>query len=351
MSQSEFLVKLKVNAQPDVEAFVEIDKASGNVLSGRGSGNISLNVSEDIFNINGDYTISSGNYKFMAMGLVGRDFTIQDGSSIRFNGDIMESTLDINAIYRTKASISTLISDTTSVANRRIVDCGISIKDRLANPQLSFDIDIPDLDPTVKSRVESALSTADKVQKQFLSLIISNNFLPDEQSGIVNNSSVLYSNVSEMMSNQINNIFQKLDIPLDLGLRYQPNDQGNDIFDVAVSTQLFNNRVIVNGNIGNRQYSSGNAQNDVVGDIDIEIKLDRSGSFRLNLFSHSADQYTNYLDNSQRNGIGVTYQTEFNSFRNFFRNIFSNKKTRVQNRLQEEESLIKEERVTISIKP
>jgi hypothetical protein len=154
-----------------------------------------------------------------------------------------------------------------------------------------------------------------------------------------------------MMSNQINNIFQKLDIPLDLGLRYQPNDQGNDIFDVAVSTQLFNNRVIVNGNIGNRQYSSGNAQNDVVGDIDIEIKLDRSGSFRLNLFSHSADQYTNYLDNSQRNGIGVTYQTEFNSFRNFFRNIFSNKKTRVQNRLQEEESLIKEERVTISIKP
>lgn len=351
VSDSDFLIRLNVDAGPEVEAFVEIDKTNGNVLSGRGNGKISLDVSEDIFNINGDYTINSGNYKFVAMGLVGRDFTIQDGSSIRFSGDIMESTLDINAIYKTKASISTLISDTTSVANRRVVECGISIKDKLKNPQLSFSIEIPDLDPTIKSRVESALSTEDKVQKQFLALIISNNFLPDEQSGIVNNTSMLYSNVSEIMANQINNIFQKLDIPLDLGLNYQPNDRGNDMFDVAVSTQLFNNRVIVNGNIGNRQYSGSSSQNDVVGDIDIEIKLDRSGSFRLNLFSHSADQYTNYLDNSQRNGVGITYQTEFNSFRQFFRNIFSSKKKRLQNKQAEEQAAMNAERVKLEIEP
>ena len=189
------------------------------------------------------------------------------------------------------------------------------------------------------------------MQKQFLSLILSNNFLPDEQSGIVNNSSVLYSNVSEMMANQINNIFQKLNIPLDLGLNYQPNDRGNDIFDVALSTQLFNNRVVVNGNIGNRQYSTGNSQSDVVGDIDIEIKLDRSGSFRLNLFSHSADQYTNYLDNSQRNGVGITYQTEFNSFRQFIKNLFSNKRKRAQNKLVEEQEEMGAERVKIMVTP
>ena len=347
--QGDFLVRLRVNADQNTEAFVEIDKSTGNVLSGRGNGLISLEAGEDIFNINGDYTIDSGNYKFVAMGLVSRDFKIQQGSSINFGGDIMESSLDINAIYRTKASLSTLISDTTSVANRRNVDCGISIKDKLSNPQLSFSIEIPDLDPTIKSRVESALSTEDKVQKQFLSLIISNNFLPDEQSGIVNNTSALYSNVSEMMANQINNIFQKLDIPLDLGLKYQPNERGNDIFDVAVSTQLFNNRVVVNGNIGNKQYSSGNTQNEVVGDIDIEIKLDRSGSFRLNLFSHSADQYTNYLDNSQRNGVGVTYQTEFNTFRQFFKNIFSSRKKRQEARLAEDQARSGKEKTVIRI--
>ena len=345
---NDFLVTLKVGASQDVEAFVEIDKASGNVLSGRGSGVIELQVSDDIFNINGDYTLTGGNYKFVAMGLVSRDFQIQDGSTIRFNGDIMESTLDIDAIYKTKASLSTLIADTTSVANRRTVECGISITDQISNPRLSFSIEIPDLDPTIKSRVESALSTEDKVQKQFLSLILSNSFLPDEQSGIVNNSSMLYSNVTEMLANQLSNIFQKLDIPLDLGLNYQPSDKGTDIFDVAVSTQLFNNRVVVNGSVGNKQYNTGGTQ-DVVGDLDIEIKLNRSGSFRLNLFSHSADSYTNFLDNSQRNGVGLTYQTEFNSFKQFFRNMFSSKAKRQAARLAEEEAMVSGGRVEIEI--
>jgi hypothetical protein len=261
----------------------------------------------------------------------------------------MESTLDIDAIYKTKASLSTLIADTTSVANKRLVECGISITDKLSNPRLGFSIEIPDLDPMVKSRVESALSTEDKVQKQFLSLIVSNNFLPDEQSGIVNNSSMLYSNVSEILATQLNNILQKLDIPIDLGLNYQPNERGNDIFDVAVSTQLFNNRVVVNGSVGNRQYSSGGSQNDVVGDIDIEIKLDRSGALRLNLFSHSADQYTNYLDNSQRNGVGLTYQTEFNTFRQFFRNMFMSRKNRQEAKLKEEQEMINEGKIKLEI--
>lgn len=323
-----FDVKIRVNASQDVEAYVEIDKASGNVLSGHGNGIIDLDIRKDAFSINGDYTLTGGNYKFVAMGLASRDFRIQDGSSIRFNGDIMESTLDIDAIYNTKASLSTLISDTTSISSRHPVECGINITDKISNPRVSFSIDIPDIDPMIKSRVESALSTEDKVQKQFLSLIISNNFLPDEQSGIVNNSSVLYSNVSEIMANQINNIFQKLDIPLDLGLNYQPTETGTDIFDVALSTQLFNNRVVVNGNIGNRQYSTGTTQNEVVGDIDIEIKLDRTGALRLTLFSHSADQYSNYLDNSQRNGVGITFQQEFNSLGKFIKYMFSSKKKR-----------------------
>ncbi len=347
--ESDLTVKLRVNVGPEIEAFIEIDKSSGNVLSGHGSGIIDLEVGTDIFNINGDYILNGGNYKFVALGLVGRDFQIKDGSSIRFNGDIMNSTLDINATYRTKASLSTLISDDESVSNKRNVDCGIGITGRLSNPELAFSIDIPDLNPMIKSRVESALSTDDKVQKQFLSLILSNSFLPDEQSGIVNNTTLLYSNVTEALANQLNNIFHKLDIPLDLGLNYQPNESGNDLFDVAVSTQLFNNRVVVNGNIGNKQYSTSGSQNDVVGDLDIEIKLNRSGAFRLNLFSHSADQFSNYLDNSQRNGVGLMYQTEFNSLGRFIRNIFTRKSKRQEAKMQEEQAMIQGEKVNIKI--
>ena len=349
-SRGNFEINLMVAATPGVRAFVEIDKASGNVLSGYGSGTIDLDINpgKDIFNINGDYTLSGGNYRFVAIGLA-KDFSINEGSSVKFNGDIMESTLNIDATYTTKTSLSALIADTSSVSSRRTVECGIHISDRISNPRLDFSINVPDIDPTVKARVESALSTEDKVQKQFLSLLVSNSFLPDEQSGIFNNTSFLASSVSEIMSNQLNTIFQKLDIPLDLGLNYQTNDRGNDIFDVAISTQLFNNRVVINGNIGNRQYTSGSTNDDVVGDLDIEIKIDRPGAFRLNLFSHSADQYTNYLDNSQRNGIGLTYQQEFNSFKEFFRKIFSRRKRKEAMQRMEEKALMNEEKVTIRI--
>ena len=347
-SANEFLVNLHINANPDVTAFVEIDKASGHVLSGKGNGTLDLVAGDDVFTINGDYTLTGGNYKFVALGLVSRDFEIQDGSSVTFNGDILESTLDIDALYKTKALISTLIADTTSVGNRRTVECGIEITDRLANPRLGFSIEIPDIDPTIKSRVESALSTEDKVQKQFLSILLYNRFLPDEQSGIFNNSNMLYSSVSEVMAGQLSNILQKLNIPVDLGLNYQPNEKGNDVFDVAVSTQMFNNRVSVNGSVGNKQYTSG-GETDVVGDLDIEIKLNKAGSFRLNLFSHSADSYTNYLDNSQRNGVGLAYQTEFNSLKQFFKNMFSSKKKRMEAKQAEEQAIIDGKRVEINI--
>ena len=87
----------------------------------------------------------------------------------------------------------------------------------------------------------------------------------------------------------------------------------------------------------------------MVGDLDIEIKLNRSGAFRLNLFSHSADQFSNYLDNSQRNGVGLMYQTEFNSFGRFLRNIFTRKAKRQEAKMQEEQAMIQGKKVKISI--
>lgn len=324
---NDLAVKLKITATPVVTAFLEIDKEAGTMLSGNGSGIITVEVrpSKDIFSLGGDYTLTSGNFHFNAMNLAQRDFSIQDGSSVRFAGDVMDTDLDINAVYSTKTSLASLIP---TVDIRRTVNCGIAITDKISNPSVSFSIDIPDLDPTTKSLVDGALTTEDKIQKQFLYLLIANNFLPDEQSGIANNSSnMLYSNMSQIMSNQFNNIMERLDIPLDLGLNYQPDEKsGKDLFDVAVSTQLFNNRVIVNGTVGSRQYTTNAGQGDVVGDLDIDVKLDPAGQFRFNMFSHSADDYTNYLDNTQRNGVGITYQKEFNSLKDILKSIFISKK-------------------------
>ena len=259
----------------------------------------------------------------------------------------MDTELNISATHSLKASLSSLISDTTSVSTRRLVNCGIKITDKIRSPQLSFSIDVPDLDPTTKSLVESELNTEDKISRQFLSLVVLGGFMPGSQSGIVNNNSsnsnFLLSNLSSIMSGQLNAVLQKMGIPLDFGLSYQQNEMGNNVMDVDVSTQFLDNMISVNGSLANRKFSSSSDEN-MVGDLDITIKLNKSGHFRLNLFSHSADDYTNYLDNSQRNGVGISYQKEYDNLKDFFRQLFKkeekemefipNKKIKITNEQQ-----------------
>ena len=329
-TQSDLDVRVRVRATPAVTAHVDIGE---NTLQGLGNGLIDLRVRtgmNDQFTINGDYTLTSGEFKFSALDVVTREFTIRDGSSIRFNGDVMDSDLNVTGVYTTKASISTLLSGMAAAeTTRRQVDCLIEITDKLRNPQIKFNIEIPQLDPGTEGLVTSALNTEDKMMKQFLYLLIANSFLPNEESGIITTggSNMLYSNMTGIMAGQLNSIFERLNIPLDLGLNYQQNASGQNLFDVALSTQLFNNRVIVNGTIGNRRLY-GTTTDEVAGDLDIDIKLNQPGTFRLNLFSHSADQYTSFLDNSQRNGVGFAYQREFNSIKQFFHDLFTPRRER-----------------------
>lgn len=326
------VANVQLNIQDNLEALVEIDKGQGHGINARGEGVITVEYKArgNSLDLGGDFNISNGKYHFSAVnGVIQKDFNIQPGSSIRLNGTPANTSFDISALYTQKASIAPLTADTTSVANRRTVECGINISNKLSDPKLKFSIDIPDLDPGTQTQVQSSLNTDDKVQKQFLALLLTGNFIPSEQSGVVfNGGNAVFSNLSNIMSGQINNILSQLKIPIDMGLNYSQNEAGNNIFDVAVSTQLFNNRVLVNGSLGNRQNSSDKAN--VIGDLDIEVKIDKGGKYRAKVFSHSADDYTNFLDNTQRNGVGFTYQTEFNTFKQFFSNIFTSKKKRQQ---------------------
>ena len=352
-SEREFMARLRITANSGTLAVLDLDDSGDNVLQFRGDGTIGINLrpARDIFDISGDYSISEGSYHFYIPG-VSKDFTIDNGSSLSFGGDLLESNLDIGATYSLRTSLGRLIADTTSVSTRREVDCKIHIADKLMAPTVTFNIDIPDLDPVTKAEVESALNTDDKIQKQFIALLVTGSFLPDEQSGIVNNPNILYSNVTEIMSRQLSDMLSRLNIPLDMGLGYQQNSSGTDLFDLAVSTQLFDNRVEVHGSVGNRQNNTGTAATaygDVVGDLDIDWKINRSGQLRLNAFSHSADEYSSYLDNTQRNGAGITYQKEFNTWGEFFRSLFKSRRRRQAEEAEKAAARIPEERVTTSI--
>ena len=340
---TELEIKLAMNVNPDAAIVIEIDKSVGDAITGYGNGYITLDInpSKDIFNIRGDYNILRGSYKFVLQGIWERDFTIREGGNIRFNGDIMRTNINLSAIYTTRASVNTLLAELGNEqnvsSNRKNVDCIVDMSGALFNPHLNFDIDIPDIEPFTKARVDAALNTEDKVVTQIAALLVTGSFIPEMQSSIVNNSAtMIYSNATELLSNQINRVFSRLGIPLDLNFNYAQGQDGRDLFDAAISTQVFNNRVVINGAIGNSYY---NASNVVVADFDAELKIDDKGRFRAKAFTRSADSYSSYLDNlnsnsTQRTGVGVAYQEEFSSFRELFNRIFGKKnreKTKKEN--------------------
>ena len=345
-------IRGNLTVTPGTKAFVEIDKSAGNVASFNGQGTVNLNLqpSKAVFELNGDYNINEGNYQFVIPGILSKSFSIRQGSSVKFGGDIMNTELDIAASYELRTSLDALINSETS--SRRQVLCGINITDRLRAPQLGLSIDIPDLDPTTRSEVESALNTMDKVQKQFVSLLLLGSFMADDLSGVSNQgSNLLFSNVVEMLSGQINNILQRLEIPVDIGFGYQQMEGGDNLFDVAVSTQLFDDRVILGGNFGNRRYSTGSSSGDFMGNMDLQVKLDPEGKFRFSVFSHSADEFTNFLDYSQRNGIGVSYQREYNDFRDFLRRLFVPKSRRAAGEQRDLETELEQVVIEIENEP
>ena len=312
---SNFTVKLKLNTTNNTEVILDIDKNSGNILKAKGAGLINITVNNDLFDIRGNYGIEEGSFRYNLLGLVTKSFSIDEGSTINFTGDIMQSELDLTANYTTKASLSPLLTESLLSTPRKTSHCllgQLTVSFQIL--QLGFDIKVDDVEPSIQARIEPAFMTEDKRMKQFVALLLTGNFLPDEQSGINNNTSTINMlNMGEMMANQINGVLEQLNIPVDLGLNYQSNNSGNDVFDVAVSTQLFNNRVTINGNIGNKQYQRSE-KNDVMGNLDVEIKLGKNGRTKLTMFSHSADEFSSYLDQTQRNGVGIAFSKDFNNF-------------------------------------
>jgi hypothetical protein len=320
---------VSLTATPDAEVQIIFDQKAGDIIRAHGNGNIMFNINEreDLFKCYGDYTIDHGEYFFTLQNIISKKFILEQGSRIAFNGNLDKTTLDINGLYKTKVSLSTLMSNTTissTVAQaRRNVDCKINISGNLFTPALDYSIDVQNLDPGTRAQVQTAFNTEEKKTRQFLALLAFNSFMPDQQSGISNVS--LTSGASELLSNQLSNIFTQLNIPFDMGVTYNTTEQGNSAFDVAVSTQLFNNRIAINGTYGNGTNDMEETYTNNF-DLDIEMKFDRQGRFRGKTFTYSADQFTDEFDNAQRSGVGFIYQEDFNNFSELLTRWFGRKK-------------------------
>jgi len=311
----------------DASSQIIFDAKLGDAIKAKGKGNLKLELnSEGEIDLYGTYNITEGSYLFTLRNVINKKFTLGSGGSIKWNGSPYDATIDLNAIYKVRASLYDLMPDNKdpniSASQKIPVNCVMNLTDNLNNPNIKFNIDFPSLNQQNKSYVESLFRGQEDINKQVLFLLIFNRFYTPEYVGIddtrtnVTNAGVA-TTVSELLTNQLSNWISQISDDFDFGFKYRPKDEiSSDELELALSTQFFSDRVTlnVNGNIdtGNNE-NAVTKNNTITGDFDLDIKLTQKGNLRFTAFNRTNDQIT-YKSSKSTQGIGLQYQDEFNSF-------------------------------------
>lgn len=334
---------MQLNANLELNDNLEIqivfDPTIGDILKARGTGDIKITLDQDgMINMFGEYRISKGDYLFTLSNLLNKKFVLTSGGTLIWNGSPYDATIDIHAVYNLKTSLYELLTGTGSTVDKSTkvpVECILSLSDDFTNPLVKFDINFPTLDTQTKSYVQSLFSSQDEINKQMFSLLILNKFYtPDYMTTAeVEERNAGYqagvTTASELVSNQLSRWLSKISNNFDIGFSYRPGDNiTTDEIEVALSTQLLNDRVTLsaNGNmdVGNTKnnVTAGSANsNNIAGDFDLDVKLNKQGTLKLKAYSHT-DEKIIYNATETIQGVGVSYQEAFDTFRELLHKYF-----------------------------
>ena len=347
-------INMALDVRPNAQFQLVIDPTVGDIIKGRGEGalNIHVNPKANIFEMYGDYTISEGSYLFTLQNIINKKFIIEEGSTIQWTGEPVDALLNIDAVYKLKASLLPLLAGSVSSSNvptRAVpVECIIHLNDRLTNPTVTFDVEVPNADPDVQSLVANALSTPESRSQQFLYLLVANSFISEAASNSSGNLGVTASAATgfELLSNQLSNWLSA--DSYNIVIRYRPKtDLTSDEVDIGFSTELVNNRLLleVEGNYLVDRSMAVNQTSNLMGEAYLTWLIDRAGNLRLKGFTHTIDRFDEN-QGLQETGIGIYYKESFNNLSDLKQRVkdrFSSKKRKArkearQRRREEDES-------------
>lgn len=314
---------LDVNNNAEVE--IVIDKKTGSSLKGRGAGILRIEINTNgKFNMWGDFVAYEGIYNFRYGAFVEKVFTVRDGGTIVWDGSPTRARLDLSAVYKTEANPAILLENST--INRDIpVEVVVDLQGELAQPNLGFNIEFPNLSSVVRSEIDYQLEDQSARELQALSLVTQGQFY----SNLTLGQNVITGNLVERASSLVNGIFSDQDDKFKIGLNYvqadralTQNQQSTDQFGLTVSTHI-NNRILINGRVG--VPIGGVSESVVVGDVEVEYLFNKDGSLRGKIFNRQND--IQYIGQNQgyTQGGGLSYSVDFDNFRELWREIFKNK--------------------------
>ncbi len=333
-----------LDVDPTAKVRMIFDETTGDELSARGDGKIKMLINSDgDFGMYGKYRVLSGDYGFTYKNAFSKKFVLEEGGSVSWNGDPETAKLDVTAIYNVRAPLGELLGDST-MTSKINNQCLMKMTGSLDQPEINFDIRLPNASPGIAQQVKSQMSSQEEVDKQVFSLLLFNKYSPP-QSGF-SAGGMGQATSSDLLSNQLNNWISKMDNNLfDLGV----NEVKSDEVEIAVSKKLLDDRLILESNVGvNRTGEDGTTQEgeagQFVGDFKLEYLITKSGKVRGKVFNRTENRSSiENVDgaNSQTQGVGIVLREDFNSAKELWQKTFNNP-TRKQKRKDKKEEKARE---------
>jgi len=321
----EYNIDVKMDVTPVAQVSISLPDDMGTIES-RGSSNLALDVnSNGLFSLIGDYIVDNGLFHFKIGNLVSKRFSLVKGGRISWTGSPYSAQVHIKGLYKVKTSLSSLgiqIDSTASYKNKVTVECYIVLTNELLNPSIKFEIKMPELDPDLQRLVFSELDTTNTaiMNQQMISLLVLGTFSFNNAANVS-----LQSSYYNVIANQLGSMLSQISDNVDIGLNYKPGDDvSQEEFEVALSTQLFDDRLTIDGNFGMTYDRSEQSASNIVGDVDIGYKLTPDGQWILKVFNHSnVNSWYNYNNYDQvspyTQGIGIAFVRNFNHISELFK--------------------------------
>ena len=312
-------LELDLAITPDVQFNLPMDFSEiGATVSANGSGDLHLTLAgTDGPQMLGNYEFTSGTMKFSALSLISKEFAIESGSSLNFQGSLADARFDLQAVYSQRVNLSTLTGGMTDVGGSQKyiqVENVIAIAGTLQEPTIGFDIRLPNADPSVEEEVFAFIDRNSErdMLNQTLSLLAMGHFYNA-------NSTSVGGNIATSGSiSALNSILSDM-TGIDIGVDYKMgNELTKDQVDVNISKDW--GRWYLESTLGyggeSRELQAGDAGSAII-DALVGYRL----SPLVHLFAYNRTNTNDYtrMDLPYKQGVGLKLTKDFDNWGELFK--------------------------------
>ncbi len=294
-----------------VKAYLNADHSNYVDLLGGGTLRMLYSPSEDL-RLTGRYTLSNGEMKYSLPVIPLKTFNIQDGSYIEFTGDMMNPTLNITAVERTKATVS----GTSGVGRSVDFDCGVKITKTLSNMGLEFTLDAPE-DMQLHSELQSM--GVEQRGKLAVTMMTTGMYLADGSTQGFSMNSALSSFLNSEISSITGNALRSLDLSVGMDNSTDATGQERTDYSFKFAKRFLNNRLKVA--VGGKVSTGSELQErnkSFFDNVSLEYRLDHTANKYLSLYfqNNSYDWLDGY---TQKYGGGFIWRRTLQHWTEIFK--------------------------------